>query len=319
MKSLKFKKLVSDLDSLTYKQKMELLRIIESSNKTDQLLGTLINSRECRHCKSQSYYKWGKESGIQRYKCRTCKKTYNQLTNTPLAKLRKKEQWITNASEMIKGSTLKDTAEICNTAISTSFRWRHRFLELLSQSEPESLTGIIEADETYFLESHKGERGLKSPRKRGGKAKKRGLSSEQIPVLIARDRNGQTLSRQLSAVNSQTLSEALKPVIENGSVLCTDGHAAYPNVSKDCGALHKRLNIKSGIKVLEKVYHIQNVNAYDSRLKSWIKRFHGVLTKYLQRYLGWWRAVDTLKNLTPEDFLQRAISVKNNFTRVMLI
>ena len=74
MKSLKFKKLVSDLDSLTYKQKMELLRIIESSNKTDQLLGTLINSRECRHCKSQSYYKWGKESGIQRYKCRACKK-----------------------------------------------------------------------------------------------------------------------------------------------------------------------------------------------------------------------------------------------------
>ena len=175
---------------------------------------------------------------------------------------------------MIKGSTLKDTAEICNTAISTSFRWRHRFLELLSQSEPESLTGIIEADETYFLESHKGERGLKSPRKRGGKAKKRGLSSEQIPVLIARDRNG------------QTLSEALKPIIENGSVLCTDGHAAYPNVSIDCGTLHKRLNIKSGIKVLEKVYHIQNVNAYDSRLKSWIKRFHGVSTKYLQRYLG---------------------------------
>ena len=36
MKSLKFKKLVSDLDSLTYKQKTELLRIIESSNKTDQ-------------------------------------------------------------------------------------------------------------------------------------------------------------------------------------------------------------------------------------------------------------------------------------------
>lgn len=131
MKSLKFKKLVSDLDSLTYKQRIELLKIIEDTNKTEQLLGTLINSRECRHCKSQSYYKWGKESGIQRYKCRKCKKTYNQLTNTPLAKLRKKEEWLTNAHEMIKGSTLKDTAEICNTAISTSFRWCHRFLELL--------------------------------------------------------------------------------------------------------------------------------------------------------------------------------------------
>lgn len=319
MKSIKFKKLLSGLSDLTYKQKIELLEVIESSSKTDQLLETLVNSEECRHCKSQSYYKWGKESSIQRYKCKKCKKTYNQLTNTPLAKLRKKEEWITNAAEMIKGSTLKDTAKICNTAISTSFRWRHRFLELLSQSEPESLTGIVEADETYFLESHKGERGLKSPRKRGGKAKKRGLSSEQIPVIIARDRNGQTLSRQLPDVTSKTLSDTLQTIIESGSVLCTDGHSAYPGVSKDCGTLHKRLNIKAGIKVIEKVYHIQNVNAYDSRLKSWIKRFHGVSTKYLQKYLGWWRAIDTLQNLTPESFLHRAISEKDNFTRLMLI
>lgn len=27
------------------------------------------------------------------------------------------------------------------------------------------------------------------------------------------------------------------------------------------------------------VYHVQNVNAYDSRLKSWIRRFHGVATR----------------------------------------
>jgi hypothetical protein len=39
----------------------------------------------------------------------------------------------------------------------------------------------VEADETYFLESHKGERHLpRPPRKRGGVAKKRGLSNEQI-------------------------------------------------------------------------------------------------------------------------------------------
>lgn len=319
MKSTGFKKILSELGSLTYKQKMELLEAIKQSSKTAAVLENIGDPGECRHCNSKNYYKWGIESGIQRYKCTKCKKTYNHLTNSPLAKLRKKEEWLANASEMIKGSSLKATAEICNVAVTTSFRWRHRFLKLLSASEPERLSGIIEADETYFLESHKGERGIKSPRKRGGKAKKRGLSLEQIPVIVARDRNGQTLSRQLSSVNSNTLSSVLKPVIAKGSVLCTDGHAAYPSVSEDCGTLHKQLNIKAGIKVLEKVYHIQNVNAYDSRLKSWIKRFHGVATKYLQKYLGWRRAIDTLQNLTPEYFLQRAISAKNNFTRVMLI
>ena len=75
------KKSVEDLD----KELIELRKAqftarmqvtTQQSNKTDQLLGTLINSRDCRHCKSQSYYKWGKESGIQRYKCRTCKRTF---------------------------------------------------------------------------------------------------------------------------------------------------------------------------------------------------------------------------------------------------
>jgi hypothetical protein len=29
------------------------------------------------------------------------------------------------------------------------------------------------------------------------------------------------------------------------------------------------------------IYHIQNVNSYHSRLKSWMERFNGVVTKYL--------------------------------------
>ncbi|MFD1592692.1 IS1595 family transposase, partial [Alteromonas oceani] len=34
-----------------------------------------------------------------------------------------------------------------------------------------------------------------------------------------------------------------------------------------------------------------------SRLKAWIKRFHGVATKYLEHYLGWFRFMDTPENL----------------------
>ncbi len=34
------------------------------------------------------------------------------------------------------------------------------------------------------------------------------------------------------------------------------------------------------------VFHIQNVNAYHSRLKTWMRRFNGVATKYLPSYLG---------------------------------
>ena len=38
--------------------------------------------------------------------------------------------------------------------------------------------------------------------------------------------------------------------------------------------------------------HINNVNAYHSRLKQWLARFNGVATKNLPNYLGWRRALE---------------------------
>ena len=38
--------------------------------------------------------------------------------------------------------------------------------------------------------------------------------------------------------------------------------------------------------------HINNVNAYHSRLKQWLSRFNGVATKNLPSYLGWRRALE---------------------------
>lgn len=319
MKRIKFKQILSDLKDLTYNQKQELIEKIKIVKPENKVEAFSVQSNSCRHCQSKRYVRWGNESGIQRYKCKSCNKTYNQLTNTPLARLRKKEEWLSNANEMIKGSSLKTTGEVCNIATSTAFHWRHKFLELLADIKPDSLSGIVEADETYFLESHKGQRGIENPRKRGSKAKKRGLSSEQIPVLVARDRSKNTLSCKLESVSSKVISETLIGVMEKGSVLCTDGNSIYPSVANEYDALHKKLNIKSGIRVIEKIYHIQNVNSYTSRLKSWMKRFHGVSTKYLQKYLGWWRIIDTLQNLSPVSFLHESIGIKNTNQRLMLI
>lgn len=39
-------------------------------------------------------------------------------------------------------------------------------------------------------------------------------------------------------------------------------------------------------------YHIQNVNAYASSLKTRMVRFRGVATKYFDSYLGWRRMID---------------------------
>ncbi len=89
---------------------------------------------------------------------------------------------------MIAGETVRAAARRCGVHKNTSFRWRHRFLAKLSGAKPAHLHGIVEADETYFLESFKGRRNLpRSVRKRGGKAAKRGLSDEH-PLCQDRSR-----------------------------------------------------------------------------------------------------------------------------------
>jgi hypothetical protein len=40
--------------------------------------------------------------------------------------------------------------------------------------------------------------------------------------------------------------------------------------------------------------HINNVNACHRRLKDWMRRFYGVATKTLPRYLSWRRTIEAL-------------------------
>jgi hypothetical protein len=47
---------------------------------------------------------------------------------------------------------------------------------------------------------------------------------------------------------------------------------------------HKILNFTKGIGVIEKVFHIQNVNSDHGRLHGWKLHFNGVATKYLDNY-----------------------------------
>src|SRR5271157_3837076 len=143
----------------------------------------------CPRCGALDVRPWGEARGLPRYRCVECRKTFNPFTGTPVAGLHNKDRWLDQARALIEGESLAKTAERCRIHPSTAFRWRHRFLAALNLDKPKSLSGIVEADETFILESLKGRRGglARPARRRGGKAAKRGLSAEQIPVVVARD------------------------------------------------------------------------------------------------------------------------------------
>lgn len=246
----------------------------------------------CPKCASTAIKKWGSANRLKRYRCKSCQVTFNCLSGTPLEQLHKRELWGEHAQALVDAISLRKVAARLGIDLSTAFHWRHRFLEAPKDLKPKALDGKVEADETYFLESYKGSpTPRRSPRKRGGTATKRGLSSEQIPVLIARDSNKATTDGILLDRSAAAIAAVLEPVVQKTAVLVSDGAQAYRAFANDANILHVALNLSAGERTWG-VYHIQNVNSYCSRLKTWMRRFKGVATKYLDSYLGWHRLVD---------------------------
>jgi len=60
-------------------------------------------------------------------------------------------------------------------------------------------------------------------------------------------------------------------------------------IAKEAGIPHQAMNIKAGIRIKERIFHIPNVSSYDSQLKKWLQRFNGVATRYIENYLSWRR------------------------------
>ena len=186
---------------------------------------------------------------------------------------------------------MKASAERCDVAVSTAFRWRHRFLAA-ARGGSGVLKGVVEADETYMLESRKGTRKLgRKARRRGGKAKKRGLSREQVPVLMAADRSGTTFSAVLPRVDATVLTAALDPVVaRDDALLVSDGGASYPPCAAALGVSHESLNRSMGERVRGDL-HVQTVNSRHSRWKDFLRPRRGVATRYLDNYLSWFHLV----------------------------
>lgn len=276
-------------------------------------LGQLrVDSFGCPHCDNCDVVRWGQASDLPRYRCKACSRTFNALTKTPLARLRMKDKWAAQTEAMIDGVSTAKAAQRCGVHYTTAFRWRHRFLASLAGDKPQALAGIVEGDETFILESFKGKRSdmPRKSRKRGGKSAKRGLSAEQIPVLVARDRQGATTDAVLTKLNRASISAALDGVVTPANEFCCDGGTAIVAFARRAGIPAHILPMPGKPNPRAPDFHLNNVNAYHGRLKEWLRRFHGVATKNLPNYLGWRRTLEALgQNATSTAMILGAIGL----------
>ncbi len=98
MRAPQFRKWFAKLPALNVPQRLQTLAALHPAAGLDQV-NSLVDQvgasiRRCPSCACERYHRHGQANGLQRYRCRQCRRTYNDLSGTPLARLRLREKWL---------------------------------------------------------------------------------------------------------------------------------------------------------------------------------------------------------------------------------
>ena len=323
------------IESLSIREKYALLRYMKkaivkdilNSNSLSDLVRTFLPQIKCPHCLSEIIIKYGAYKDRQRYKCKPCNKTFNDLTNTPFHYLHNHEQVKAYLKEMISKKTIREIAKKLDIRLDKAFFWRHKFCHAFGFSNSTVLEHIIESDETFFQLSYKGCKVLEAiaqrpARKRGG-ASKRGISNEKIAVISAIDSFNRiilTLGGRGRLTNKMLEKAFSKRIPIQGTppaVFVSDGLKPYAFfadkqnlIHKIIVSTHKKFKTNDG-------FNLQKVNQLHCHLKQWMASFGGVATKYLQNYLNYFQTAKRLIHVKEQSkaFLTDLLSSYQSFTR----
>lgn len=337
MDAIRFDEISRDLEAnASIEQCVELVDMLQSRLRNavvDAL--TAIRSkivterRTCPHCRGSAVYRHGRDArGRQRFICvgeDGCGRSFGILQGTVFHRMRKPEAWLAYAERLLEGVSLTRIAEDdIGVSRHTAWRWRHRLLPAMAIEPQPVLAGIIEVDETYFLKSFKGHRGWKRgnppadrpPRYRGSGALRRGLSHEQVPILTAVDRARNHFDKVLERREKAVVLTSLIPVIERGSVICSDGYAAYQELAERTRSEHHLVEFElptqeekaKGLPRGRKgALGLGRVNYWHQLMDTRFNRIHrGVSTRYLPHYLTL-LASRYAEKLQPKAALQRVM------------
>ena len=288
----------------------------------------------CPACGGDRLQRWGFSGGLQRFRCVACHRSCNSLTGTPLARLRRRDLWLDYAQALHDGLSIRVAGRRLGLHRNTTFRWRHRWLLHPGAQHDDHLQGIIEADVVAFAEvgaERQSWRRVAIARPFSAPATPPAAKAHPAAVvLLVRDRRGAMLDMVLgsadvtpadltptevgpaeigpadvSSVRSATVEQTLAGLVErSGTVLCSNGSPIFHRVAQSLEISHHPLPRGPGTRL----FNLDEVRGYGRRLERWMRRFHGVSTRYLVNYLGWRRILDRHRQPLPTSaWLQLAL------------
>ena len=276
---------------------------------------------KCPYCQCSHFIKFGKYQGIQRYRCKNekCKKTFSNTTNSVWKYLKHDpEKWFKFIELMAEGYTLEICSKVLEISIVTAFYWRHKLLHAVENSyKPKNFKKIVNVHSYNIQKCYKGSRNKHYTPEQKLKNKIDKLYMRipyDVEVLIAQENGDFPLINRTDS--NSTFIDNLKENVLN----ITKRDCYIHKVDDNRNALTKLLieynkklpkDVKRtyGFKVYKEFYTheikdniVDRVNGIFVSLKfridyldSWIHRFRGIATKYINHYYNFYALIDSEK------------------------
>lgn len=291
------------LNNLDRDEKVELAQLLHRELNVPDLnlvSGDIGKDRaaRCPHCEGTDIYGHGPYKGRRRYKCKTCRKTFNDFTGTAVDGMKKLEQFQEYLLMVLESVTIRKAAKRIGVNVKTIFDWRHKLLSSMEALNGTGFSGIVECDDKQLDINGKGQRGLdRAAYKRpSDRDTKRGVSNDKVSIMVATDRNGGPTMRvaKIGRIDAESVQGTIGALVDPDNVLCSDSHPSIIKWARENGLEHHTF-VASRQHVKNRCYHVQHVNSLDNLYERWVKKFYGVSTKYLRGYLNWFVFLQKVK------------------------
>ena len=264
---MKKQNLVQILETLCTTEKLELLELLKSqeTSKVDlknirQEVGkdTVIT---CPKRQSQLIIGHGQYRYRKRYMCKACNSTFNEMSGTVMAGLKKPDKFQQSVELLIDSISIRRIAIKLGISEHTAFDWRHKVLSGLTSVTSTKMEVLVECDDKQKSISQKGDKNLnRLPYIRpSDRRTKRGVSIDKISIVVSTDRkkNPQMQVAKVGRIDRDSLERTVGLLIDKDNILCSDSHPSIIVWVKEKHIEHHTF-IANKQKIKDKFYHVIN-------------------------------------------------------------
>lgn len=244
------------------------------------------NGSCCPRCGSVDVYKVmdrKTESRNQdyRWRCRDCGKFYTVRTGTVMEDSRiPMRHWCWAFWQLCsskKGMSAKQIQRQTGLSYKSALFLLHRVRFAMTDMVGVTLTGTVEADETYV--------GGK-PRRGDGKIHKRGRGTDKTPVMGMVERGGRVHTRVAPDVTAKTLKGAIREMVDKSARIMTDENNAYNGIGADFAGGHATVCHSAGQYVNGEACTNTAESVFSLLKRGMYGVYHNVSKRHLHRYLA---------------------------------